>query len=131
MTGWTWPRWSTPLERIDRFVRAFGGMLALMRQQLGATPGCPLGNLTAELATQDDHARARITRILDAWARYFTHAIAEARARGEVHPSIDPGEAAMAILAYLQGTALLAKAYDRPGLVGQAQAGIHRLLQTT
>jgi TetR/AcrR family transcriptional repressor of nem operon len=118
----------SPLERIDRFVRAFSEMLALTRQQMGATPGCPLGNLAAELSAQDDTARARITQILDTWARYFANAIGEAQARGEIDRSIDPSETALAILSYLQGRALMAKAYDRPELVDHAQAGIRSLL---
>ncbi|MDE3722186.1 TetR/AcrR family transcriptional regulator [Nocardiopsis sp. N85] len=117
-----------PLERIDRFVRGFGGMIALMRERTGSTPECPIGGLSAELSAKGDEPRAHATRILDAWAAYFSDAIREAEARGEVDPTVDPHETALRILAYLQGTALLAKAYDRPEIVEHARDGVRALL---
>lgn len=117
-----------PLERIDRFVRGFAGMIALMRGQLGSTPECPIGSLSTELAARGDEPRAHATRILDAWAAYFSAAVREAQVRGEVAASADPHETALRILAYLQGTALLAKAYDRPELVEHARDGVRALL---
>ncbi|WFE28051.1 TetR/AcrR family transcriptional regulator [Solwaraspora sp. WMMD791] len=116
-----------PLARIDRFVHAFGSLLATTREQMGATPGCPLGNLAAELAGHGE-AGQRLTGILDAWTRYFTAAIDEARRHGDLSRATDPGEAALRVLAYLQGVALLAKAYDRPGLVDQMRSGVRMLL---
>ncbi|WP_436885787.1 TetR/AcrR family transcriptional regulator [Nocardiopsis dassonvillei] len=117
-----------PLERIDRFVRGFAGMIALMRERMGSTPECPIGSLSTELAARGDEPRAHATRILDAWAAYFSDAVREAQARGEVARSADPRETALRILAYLQGTALLAKAYDRPELVEHARDGVRALL---
>lgn len=117
-----------PLERIDRFVRGFGGMIALMRERMGSTPDCPVGGLSTELAARGEEARAHTARILDAWAAYFSGAVREAQARGEVVLSADPHETALRIMAHLQGTALLAKAYDRPELVEHARDGVRALL---
>lgn len=117
-----------PLERIDRFVRGFGGMIVLMREKMGSTPDCPVGALSAELSARGDEMRAHATRILDAWAARFTDAVREAQARGEVGPHVDPEQTGLHIVAHLQGTALIAKAYDRPELVEQAQAGVRALL---
>ena len=103
-----------PLARIDRFVDGFGGMLALMREKMGATPGCPLGGLAAELAGQGDEPRAQVTRVLDAWARYFADAVSEAKGRGDVDTTVDAAAAATRLIAHLQGLALLARAYDDP-----------------
>ncbi|OJF13795.1 TetR/AcrR family transcriptional regulator [Couchioplanes caeruleus] len=117
-----------PLARIDRFVDSFAGMLALMRQRMGATPGCPLGGLAAEMAGLGDDSRAQVTRILAGWTRYFTSSIGEARDRGEIDPATDPGEAAMRLLAHLQGYALMAKAYDDPDVLRHAKPGLRMLL---
>ncbi|MBG0826616.1 TetR/AcrR family transcriptional regulator [Planomonospora sp. ID67723] len=106
-----------PLTRIDRFVDGFVRMLTLTRRQMDITPGCPLGNLTAELAARQGDIRARLVRILQAWTRYFADAISEARGRGEIEPTVDPNAAATRVLAHLQGLALLAKAHDDPDLV--------------
>jgi TetR/AcrR family transcriptional regulator, transcriptional repressor for nem operon len=116
-----------PVERIERFFRAFGRMLAMVRDQFGATPGCPLGNLAAELSTQDGDLRAQVNAGLQRWTGYFETAIREAQSLRDVDRSVDPHVAATALLAHLQGAALLAKAYDQPALVEQA-AGIVRLL---
>ncbi len=117
-----------PLARIDRFVDSFARMLTLMREKMGATPGCPLGGLAAELAGQGGDTRTRVTGILNAWARYFVEAIAEAKGRGEVDPGVDATATAMRLLAHLQGLALLARAYDDPQLVLQAKADLPLLL---
>lgn len=106
-----------PLARIDRFVDAFARMLTLMRQKMGTTPGCPLGNLAGELANHGGDTRAHLARILQDWTRYFAEAISQAKGRGEIDPGHDPDAAATRVLAHLQGLTLLAKAYDDPGLV--------------
>ncbi|MEV8508478.1 TetR family transcriptional regulator C-terminal domain-containing protein [Actinoplanes sp. NPDC051475] len=117
-----------PLARIDRFVDSFAELLAGMRQRMGATPGCPLGGLAAEMAGYGDDARTQVTRILAGWTRYFTAAINEAKDRGEIDPGVDAGEAAMRLLAHLQGHALMAKAYDDPEALRRAKPGLRMLL---
>ena len=120
-----------PLERIDRFLQSFGGMLAAARLQIGATPGCPLGNLAAELSAQQGQARTSIAGIFDAWTGRLADTIQEAQLRGDVDHDVAPRDAALRVLAYVQGLALLAKAYDQPDLVEQARAGARLLLQST
>ncbi len=119
-----------PLERIDDFVAGFAGMLTAARGRMGAVPGCPIGNLALELSGRPGEASVRITEILTAWQRYFRDAIAEAVAREDVPPTVDPAAAALRALSYLQGVTLMAKAYDRPELVAEARAAIRALIQT-
>ncbi|GAB2508699.1 hypothetical protein [Nocardiopsis aegyptia] len=76
-----------PLERIDRFVRGFGGMIALTRERMGSTPDCPVGGLSAELSARGPEMRAHATRILDAWAAHFTGASARPRPVARSIPS--------------------------------------------
>ncbi|MDI5938949.1 TetR/AcrR family transcriptional regulator [Micromonospora sp. PTRAS2] len=118
-----------PLERIDLFVRGFARNLELARERMGATPGCPLGGLTLELAAQPGPGRERAAAILDEWAGYFADAIREARARGQLDRAVDPGVAARRVLAYLQGMALLAKVHDQPAHVATAAEGVRLLLR--
>jgi TetR/AcrR family transcriptional regulator, transcriptional repressor for nem operon len=117
-----------PLDRIDRFIQGFRRMLALMRQQMGTTPGCPLGGLTAELSAQPGSARDRAQAVLGEWSRYFSDAVHEAQVRGQVPSSIDPHAAALRILAYVQGMALLARVYDRPDQVVSTRGTIRALI---
>ncbi|MFC7482935.1 TetR family transcriptional regulator C-terminal domain-containing protein [Luedemannella flava] len=120
-----------PLARIDRFVDRFAHRLAVMRQALGATPGCPLGGLVAELASHGDEARTQAARVLHAWTRYFADAVTEAKGRGEVGPAVEAPAAARRLLAHLQGLALLAMAYDDPQLVLDAKQAFRLLLATS
>lgn len=120
-----------PLDRIDQFMLSFGGMLAAARLQIGATPGCPLGSLAAELSAQQGQARTRIAGIFDAWTRRLADTIEEAQLCGDVGQDVAPGDAPLRVLAYVQGLALLAKAYDQPDLLEQARAGVRLLLQST
>ncbi|MEV3937327.1 TetR/AcrR family transcriptional regulator [Glycomyces sp. NPDC049804] len=117
-----------PLDRIDRFIDGFGRMLGLMRQKMGTTPGCPLGGLTAELSAQPGPSRDRAQAVLEAWAGYFSEAVHEAQVRGQIPQSIDPHAAALRILAYLQGMALLAKVFDRPNQVVSTRDTVRALI---
>ncbi|WBB94295.1 TetR/AcrR family transcriptional regulator [Verrucosispora sp. WMMC514] len=118
-----------PLERIDRFVDSFVRMLSFMRERFGATPGCPLGGLVAEVAGHGDDGRARAGRVLSGWTGYFATAISEAKGRGDVPADVDADSAATRALALIQGLALLAKAHDDPALVLLAKADIRLLLR--
>ncbi|WP_432137793.1 MULTISPECIES: TetR/AcrR family transcriptional regulator [unclassified Streptomyces] len=119
-----------PLERIDAFVVGFAGMLTAARDSMGAVPGCPIGNLTLELAGRPGAARHRIAEILTMWQRYFREAMREAVLRGDVPAGVDPDTAALRALAYLQGITLMAKAYDRPALVAEARTAVRALVET-
>ncbi|GAA4606307.1 TetR/AcrR family transcriptional repressor of nem operon [Actinoplanes octamycinicus] len=120
-----------PLERVDRFVDSFVRMLTLMRERFGATPGCPLGGLAAEVAGHGDEGRARAGRVLAGWMGYFATAISEAKGRGDVPADVDPRLAATRVLALMQGLTLLAKAHDDPGIVLLAKADIRLLLRAS
>lgn len=120
-----------PLARIDLFIDGFSRMLGLMRQKMGTTPGCPLGDLAAELSAQPGPGRDRAQAVLEAWAGYFTDAVQDAQARGQLARAADPHATALRVLAYLQGMALLAKVYDQPGFVASAREGVRALINDT
>jgi TetR/AcrR family transcriptional repressor of nem operon len=117
-----------PLGRIDRFVDGFVRMLTLMRERFGATPGCPLGGLAAEVAGHGDEGRAQAGRIMHGWMAYFATAVSEARGRGDVPADVDPAVAATRVLALMQGLALLAETQDDPQVMLTAKAGIRLLV---
>jgi TetR/AcrR family transcriptional repressor of nem operon len=120
-----------PLDRIDRFVTSFVRMLTLMRERFGVTPGCPLVALASEVAGHGDEAPAQAGRALNSWMGYFSTAISEAKARGDVPEDIDPRTAATRVLALMQGLALPAKAHAGPDLVLLARSDIRLLLRAS
>lgn len=75
----------------------------------GQTPGCPFGNLGAEMSASSDLIRSRIGQIFEEWAAFFETALREALARDEIDPTIDPGSTAWMLVAALQGSILIAK----------------------
>lgn len=99
-----------PLERLDRFLAAYSSMMRTMQGRLGAVPGCPLGNLAAELSAQDPQMRARVAEVLAAWTDRVASVVRDAQARGDVDPALDPVTAARSIVAGIQGFSVLAKA---------------------
>lgn len=117
-----------PLERIDRFVTSFTGMMVAMREHLGATPGCPLGNLAAEFSAQDGEMRGRVRHVMDAYTGHVVGAVTEAQIRGDVRTGLDPRVAARSVVALIQGFAVLAKTEDDPAVLGDLTAAIRLLL---
>lgn len=101
-----------PLERLDRFLSAYVAMMRSARERLGVVPGCPIGNLAAELSAHDPAMRARIAEVLAAWTDRVASVVRDAQARGEVDPGLDPTAAARGVVACVQGFGVLAKAED-------------------
>jgi TetR/AcrR family transcriptional regulator, transcriptional repressor for nem operon len=101
-----------PLERLDRFLSAYASMMRAARERLGVVPGCPLGNLAAELSAHDPAMRARIAEVMGAWTDRVTTVVRDAQARGDVDPTLDPTTAARSVVACIQGFSTLAKSED-------------------
>ena len=73
--------------------------------------GCFFGNLALELSTQDEAVRLKLQNIFQQWIDYFEQALKKAVESGEL-PKIDPHTTALAILAFFEGAALLAKTHN-------------------
>jgi TetR/AcrR family transcriptional repressor of nem operon len=86
--------WRDAILRLNREVRA---------------GGCPLGSLANELANNSEGARQRLANGFDTWTDHIEQGFATMRARGDLPPSADPHELAIALLGAVQGGLLLAK----------------------
>lgn len=107
-----------PMERIDRFV---SGLYAFQKQQRkvhGHLPGCPFGNLAMEQGTQDDVLRDKANSCLRSMAGHFAAALDEAMRCGDV-PDLDVTATADAMVGYLEGIQLLAKARNDAEVIRQ------------
>ena len=123
------PAFEQDLAPIDRVQRIFENAYEYFRPRgEQRMPGCPFGNLAAELSTQDEAVREKIAEIFDLHASYFERAISEAVAAGEV-TEIDPATSAWAVLAYLQGLFLIAKATDEEDLIVRLAPLVRQLLR--
>lgn len=105
-----------PLERIGRFVEGLYTFQKAQTKEFGHLPGCPFGNLAMEQSTQDEVLRQKVDGILRAVAKHFRSAIADAVQSGKMEP-VDEEATAEAMLGYLEGIQLLAKARNDPELI--------------
>ncbi|MCX4242695.1 TetR/AcrR family transcriptional regulator [Paraliomyxa miuraensis] len=90
----------------------YHGYVAAQRSY-GAANGCPLGNLAQEMAHRDAELRAKLASIFSRWHARLTQLLELARTRGDLDVP-DPRQSAEAIIAYLQGSTLLAKVTGDP-----------------
>ena len=112
------------------FIGMYEGYLEAQRA-FGCSHGCAVGNLAQEMAHRDAQMRAKLAAIFSEWKKGLAAMLQRAHTKGELVVA-DPDRAAEALLAYLQGTMLLAKAKDDPdvflrlagGLVALAEADL-------
>jgi AcrR family transcriptional regulator len=98
-------RASDPIERLFAVLEGY-------RLLLGATDfelGCPIGNLALEVSNHQPEARRLIIENFKAWCDAIRQLIDEARDR--LPKDIDPEALATHVLATMEGSVMLARAY--------------------
>lgn len=96
------------LDSLPALRRWRDAMVAMSRTRRGAG-GCPIGSLASELADQSEPARALLVGGFAAWEARIVAGLQKMREHGELAPSADPHDLALAILTAIQGGLLLAK----------------------
>ncbi len=135
---WQWfeqtvlaPTFSDHLSPQEQIVRFFE--LVLEQQQVqkltdGHMRGCPIGNLTLEMSTQDEVIRARVEQFFQAWLSYFERMLCEAKEQEIIPATLDTAVTAQALLAYFEGVMLLAKGRNDPALIATLRTGALSLM---
>jgi TetR/AcrR family transcriptional repressor of nem operon len=118
-----------PQEQIMRFFDVMLEGQQAQKQTSGHMRGCPIGNLTLEMSTQDELIRARVEQFFREWLGYFERMLSEAKEQGIVPASLDIAVTAQALLAYFEGVILLAKGRNDPTLISTLRAGTLSLMQ--
>lgn len=93
---------------LDGVRRVFAGIQAGIDRR-GAVDGCPLNNLTLELATADPDFRQEIQQVFTEWQRALAGKLQADEAAGRLH-KIDPEAVATLIIAAYSGAMAMAKA---------------------
>ncbi|KIX15145.1 TetR/AcrR family transcriptional regulator [Dethiosulfatarculus sandiegensis] len=94
-----------PLERLKK-------MYEKLKQDLevrGFAMGCPLGNLTQEMADLHPEFRARLSRVLASFEAEIATLLEEARQKGQLPENLSPKNTAAFILQSWQGSLLAMK----------------------
>jgi TetR/AcrR family transcriptional regulator, transcriptional repressor for nem operon len=118
-----------PPERILRFFELVLERQLSQKQLEGYMHGCPAGNLTLEMSTQDELIRVRIEQFFRDWTGYFEQMLHEAKEQGLVPTTLDTALTAQALLAYYEGIILLAKGRNDPSLLHTLRFGALSLMQ--
>jgi TetR/AcrR family transcriptional repressor of nem operon len=102
-----------PMERIDYLLDAAYFWQKSVKDMHGRMPGCIFGNLALEVSTQDEVLRAKLLAVFTKAKRRFEETLVEAIEQGVI-PSLHVSLTAEAMLAYLEGMILIAKAENDP-----------------
>jgi TetR/AcrR family transcriptional repressor of nem operon len=125
----TFSRYIPPQERILLFFDLSLEKQQGQKQASGHMSGCPAGNLTLEMSTQDEMLRARVEQFFQAWLGYFEQTLVEAKEQDIVPATLDITATAQALLAYFEGVMLLAKSRNDPSLLHTLRTGALALMQ--
>lgn len=109
------------LPPLARFKKAFELLIDMqihIYDQTGQVYGCPFGNLALEVATQDETIRQKLEQQFIRFQKLIRSTLEEAVELGEIK-GINIEKTAAAILAYIEGTLLLAKTHNDPNLLRQ------------
>jgi len=117
----------SPLKQIGHCFTLLADFQAQIKARTGHVYGCPFGNLAAELSTHDEAIRKKIDGIFHLMEGYFEHALRKAVTAGEVAAQ-DTRACAQTLMAYLEGSNMLAKTRNNPGLLKQHGQEVVRLL---
>jgi AcrR family transcriptional regulator len=110
------------LDTIDG-LHAWTDALVTLQQARNAKGGCPIGSLAGQLAEQDEGARLELAEGLDRWETAIRDGLERMAARGELHPSADPGALAQSTLAAVQGGLILTQIRRDPNQLRAALNG--------
>ena len=120
-----------PMERIDYMIDAAYYWQKSVKELHGRMPGCLFGNLALEISIQDDILRAKLLAVFSKAKNRFRDTLDEAIEKGEITPQ-DTELTAEAMLAYLEGMILLAKAQNDPEVLYRLGPGLKSIrIETT
>ncbi len=96
----------SPIQRLRNFFR----YMRENSQEQGFKGGCPIGNLTQEMADEKEAFRIKVNQAFDGISSQIARCLGEARKLELISPSLDPKETADFILNSWEGALLRMKA---------------------
>ncbi|MBW9258638.1 MAG: TetR/AcrR family transcriptional regulator [Candidatus Thiodiazotropha sp. (ex. Lucinisca nassula)] len=104
--------WLTPIQQPGHPIDVMIEVIQLAGQQITSQQidqGCPLNNLAQEMSPIDPGFRQRIDHLYRKWQESIEKILRDGQQAGTVKPSINPADAALFILASLEGCMGIAK----------------------
>lgn len=118
----------SPPERVHRLFQLIYQHHRSVMAATGRMNGCPVGNLALELSAHDGEVREKLDAIFGEWSARLEPVVRQARAANNAENGA-PERTAAAIVAYLEGIAVLATTRNDPELFGLLARRVHRLLE--
>ena len=95
----------TPMARLRRYLTDVAASI----EEEGCTRGCFLGNMTQEMAGQNDRFRVKLNEIWDGWKRIIADCLREAKSAKELKRDADADLLAEFIIVGIEGGILRSK----------------------
>jgi len=118
----------SPLQRIERLFQRLYTIQCDAMAKLGHIVGCPISNLGMEMAIQDEAVREKVETIFDEIQLYFERALQDAQHKGQLATNVDIQGLAEMLLAYFQGSLLVAKTGNSSHVILRLAQGAMRLV---
>ena len=81
-----------------------------LKEKFGNVKGCFVGNIALELAGKEERVRTYLAHVFQTWAEAIEPVVAELA----IDKSVNTQKASRSIIAYLQGSILVAKTHNDP-----------------
>lgn len=126
-------QWVDPLVRapdpLETIAFEFERGAAVLRNQRPIL-GCPLNNLAQEMSPLDEGFRRHTNAVFDLWHTSYRSALERAQSGGIVAREADPGDAAHALVAQIEGTLSLARNSQDPATLDTGARSLRRYLDS-
>ncbi len=116
------------VSRLDAYVERLADSLRVGLEAGHGVRGCRFGNFATELSTRDPEIRARIAAVFEEMTAIVAAAITEGQTTTELSGGIDPQQAALGLIAHMEGLMVLAKATADPDLLRRLSIDGRRLV---
>jgi len=107
-----------PMARLDRFGQVAYEFQQQVQKNTGLVLGCPFGNMSNEMATQDETIRIRIEQIFTNLQVIIRKVLHDAVDAGDIE-NINVEATAQAMLAYFEGVMLMAKSQNNTEIISR------------
>lgn len=115
------------VEQLRRMFETAACEVAERHAADGSIQGCPLGNLALEMAHRDPAIRDKVSCVFAQWRAAVGMVLRRAVQRGELEPH-DTDTVAEAIVAYVEGAILMAKATGDPDVMRRLERGVEAIV---
>ena len=131
--GWVLGRWVEPMEKAEDPVDGLLGALRGLSEEdvrMVCGFGCPLNNLAQEMSSVDETFRQKLAGVYRAVNERMADALLRGQGAGFVARDVNCRQAAVFIIAALEGSAGLAKNAQDPLVLGACRDGLVRFLES-